>query len=561
MHSTNVESQAQAWEAQLINQSGVKRWGQKDGDLKLANSASAMKPLSCRQRSTLRTMALPLRGKLRVGLLALGFMSIVSFLYMNGISSPWMKNTRSDSLDRERRVMWQELQPLLEKFHPNCPSPTRQESAGMVSFEAIAPQERPDLVDLPETSRKSMEWAHRAFVEAVRRSPVLAGGGAYVPSTSGLVSTAGNSYLPLYVMSLRMLRRTGSTLPAELFLRDSSEYESKICEEVLPSLNARCIILTDIMRTTRFGSPMVIAHFQLKVFAVLFSSFENILWTDSDCFPLHDPAVLFSSDPFASKGLVMWPDFWSSTASPLYYNVSAQPVPPMDARQSSETGAFMVSKKTHLLPLALAAYYNYYGPSHYFMLLSQGAPGEGDKETFLQAATAVGAGFYTVSERVAAIGHVKSSTRGGLSAAGGAKISGSAMIQSDPIEDFNLTSQDKWRVKNESVAEPPRVSFIHAHYPKFNPAENLFGYQWETTPTLKEDGTFGRAWVAPVKELRRFGYDAERAYWEEIKWVSCNLEEDFTNWAEVSGICQQVQFYWEDVFENANDDVPRFTQD
>ena len=460
----------------------------------------------------------------------------------------------------EQKAIWRELEPLLKKYRPDCPSPTREDSAGSIMFNATSPPERPNLVNLPEESRRSMEWAHRGFVDAVRSSTVLQSGG-YIPSTSGLVSTAGKSYLPLFVMSVRMLRRTGSTLPVELFLKDSNEYEAKICEEVLPGMNARCIVLADIMRATRFGSAPVIAHYQLKVFAVLFSSFENILWMDSDCFPLHDPAILLGSDPFMSKGLVTWPDFWSSTASPMYYNISGQPVPPMEARQSSETGVFMVSKRSHFLPLVLAAYYNYYGPSHYFMLLSQGAPGEGDKETFLQAATAMGTDFYTVSETVGAIGHVKPSTRGGPSSAGGLRISGSAMVQSDPIEDFMLTSQNKWRVKDESVAKPPRVFFVHAHYPKFNPAENLFGYQWETAPTLKADGTFGRAWVVPKAQLQRFGYDAERAYWEEIKWVSCNLERDFENWFEVTGLCQEVVFYWHDVFEDPHEDVPRFTPD
>jgi alpha 1,2-mannosyltransferase len=36
----------------------------------------------------------------------------------------------------------------------------------------------------------------------------------------------------------------------------------------------------------------------------------------------------------------------------------------------------------------------------YYMLFSQGVPGEGDKETFIQVAAAMGEPFYTASENL-----------------------------------------------------------------------------------------------------------------------------------------------------------------
>lgn len=326
-------------------------------------------------------------------------------------------------------------------------------------------------------------------------------------------------------------------------MKDSTEYEKRICDGILPKLNARCLVLADVV------GKEAIAHYQLKVFAMLFSSFEEILWMDADVFPLYKPEEVFDTDPFKSAGLITWPDFWASSVSPAYFALSQQQEPPMSARQSSETGALMVSKKTHLTTLLLAAYYNYYGPSHYFRLLSQGGPGEGDKETFLQAASAVGEPFYAVSERVAAIGHPKDGEDG---------ISGSAMAQADPIHDYVLTSQDKLRVQDPSVAEPPRVFFIHAHYPKFNPAENVFGMKWETAPTLRPDGTDGRAWTTPEDTLQRFGYDAEKAYWEEIKWVSCNPDIEFRTWNDKPKVCARVENYWQNVFAEPHQDDPKF---
>lgn len=445
-------------------------------------------------------------------------------------------------------AFWKAFRAVLEKHAPDCPSPQREQAAGAIGFNPIDAPPRPDLVLFPETHVQKMRDAHASFVDEIKQSKDLKP--IHTPGTRGIVSTAGGSYFPVSLASIRMLRRAGSTLPVEIFVKDANEYEAHLCEEVLPEYNAKCVILSELLGATR-KKQVEIAHYQLKIFAVLFSSFEEVIWMDADCFPLHKPEDLLDSNPFKSTGMVTWPDFWASTASPLYYEISQQQVPPMTLRASSETGVFLISKKNHFFTLLLAAYYNYYGPSHYFMLLSQGAPGEGDKETFLQAASAVGEPFYAVSERVQAVGHVKE----------GGGIAGSAMVQSDPVEDYRLTSEGKWRVKDPSVAKPPPVFFIHANYPKFNPGDNLFGHNWETAPTLKPDGSLGRAWVVPAETIRAFGYDAEKAYWEEIKWVSCNFERHFKSWRGKSGICDQVLDYWNSVFAQPHDDDPKFTDD
>ena len=41
------------------------------------------------------------------------------------------------------------------------------------------------------------------------------------------------------------------------------------------------------------------------------------------------------------------------------------------------------------------------------------------------------------------------------------------------------------------MTRPPHVFFIHAHYPKFNPAEFLFGDKWETGPTINPKAPMG----------------------------------------------------------------------
>lgn len=490
-------------------------------------------------------MAVIRRVRLRTVLFATAAMILICTFYLYWTPAPAsvVPSTAFEVPITERQnAFWKAFKPILEKNAPQCPPPERDGDAGAIHFNAVSPEPRPNLIMMEEEDERAMEEAHDSFLRDVKEAKLLHP--VHSPGTRGLVSTAGEAYLPVFVSSLRMLRRTGSTLPVELYMKDSSEYEKEICDKVLPELNARCLVLSDVVGKDD------IAHYQLKIFAVLFSSFEEVIWMDADCFPLHKPEVLLDSEPFTSTGLVTWPDFWGSSVSPAYFKISHQPEPLMTARQSSEAGVFLVSKNSHFLTLLLSAYYNYYGPSHYFRLLSQGAPGEGDKETFIQAASAVGEPAYAVSERVQAIGHPKPGD-----------ISGSAMVQTDPIEDHALTSQGKWRVQDPSVAKAPRVFFIHANYPKFNPGGDVFGMNWETTPTVKPDGSDSRAWTAPDDTLRRLGYDIEKDYWDEIKWVSCNLEDKFRSWKDESEICQMVQSYWQNVFAEPHDDDPVFTDD
>ncbi|KAJ5692265.1 hypothetical protein N7462_001688 [Penicillium macrosclerotiorum] len=424
---------------------------------------------------------------------------------------------------------WRQLQPLLLAYEPQCKPPRRLGNAPASGFTPRDPISRPELLKMPAHDVLRMRNAHDDFVTAIRTDPPQI---SYIPDTRGLVTTAGGSYLPVLVISLRMLRRTGSKLPMEVFLATPDEYEQTICDQVLPALNAKCIVMSEIMNAVPGAAK--IEKYQLKPFAMLFSSFEEILFLDADAFPIAKPESLFENEPFKSTKMLTWPDFWASSASPYYYEISSQAVTPMDSRQSTESGEMLISKKTHLRTLLLCTYYNFWGPTHYYRLLSQGAAGEGDKETFITAAAALGEPFYQVSEPICAMGH---QTEGGLA--------GSAMVQFNPMEDYKLTQKGQWRV-NGSVAPAPHPFFIHANFPKFNPA-TVFSKQ-AVNPAFNDDGTYTRAWTIPEDTIKAFGSDVEKQFWAEILWTGCELETQFESWKNQTGICSDVKKYWDAQF-------------
>lgn len=382
-----------------------------------------------------------------------------------------------------------------------------------------------------------MQTAHDGFVAGIGGMSTTALSRLYVPGTEGIVSAAGGRYLPVFVVSLIALRRTGCHLPVELFVRDWEEYEPYVCEVVLGPLGGRCVVLSEVLEGDGGAEDVPITRFQIKPFAMLFSSFQSLIWMDADTLLLHDPTDLLNTPPFSLTGLLTWPDFWSNTVSPLYYNITRQhhhhqASTPTSASTSASTDSslLLLSKSTHLLPLLLATYYNYHGPSHYYRLFSQGAPGEGDKDTYLQAAIALNTPFYAVSEPVADLG---------LPAPDGG-VWGAAMLQADPGEDYVRVSK---RERVGVLGGKPRGFFVNANNPAFDPAGELLG-------VAMAGG--GRLWTAKGETLRRVGFDAEKMIWEVVLVVSCELERAFESWKGRRGsLCGDVRRHWMDVFEDS----------
>ena len=483
-----------------------------------------------RLRSLVLTLALVFTVLFTFGRLGSG----IQQLYMPQNSLLYLRGINSDDLVVQINF-WQRFAAVLHAHAPTTASPARLSDSNLDIGFVAQERTRPDLLLMPHNYVDVMREAHGGFVSDIKflqqtdhESLKL----PYKPGTRGIVSTAGGSYLVVFVISLRMLRRTGSTLPVEVFLANLEEYEPHICNVVLPTLNAKCVVLSQILDAV--PATVEISRYQYKILSILFSSFEEVLFLDSDCFPVQDPDVLFESEPFNSTGLVLWPDFWYTSESPAYFAISSQPMPLLKERQSTESGEIFYSKPMHELSILLATYYNVYGPSHYYPLQSQGAPGEGDKETYGWAATALGEPLYNVKKPVQAIGIFNPET---------ASLEGSAMVQYDPRDDYASTRKNTSSSGNSAAAPDARPFFVHANFPKFNPAT-----VWENPgPTRNPDGTFRRVWEHG-QTISGFGFDVERRFWEEIRWTACELETKFNSWRGTVGICNAATEYWNVVF-------------
>lgn len=352
-------------------------------------------------------------------------------------------------------------------------------------------------------------------------------------SGQGVVMVAGGEYFGPAIVGIQMLRRTGCTLPVEAFVADAAEYESEVCETILPASGARCVILTDVVDTSE-RSGLDITHFQLKALAILFSSFNHVLYLDSDSVPLVEPSgELFAKEPYLSKGLVNWPDFWHATESPLFYRIAGlSAFPPGLPASSTEAGQLLVDKSRHIKTLLLSVYYNIYGPKWYYPLLSQGVIGQGDKNTWESAAIVLGLPWYRVQTGVGMVGRVDAGD-----------FKGSAMVQYHPGDDA-LKRYDDHRNDLAGDETSVRPAFIHANTPKLN-AGHLVD---EGDLQDKETHERLRLWGSAEDQIKRFGYDVEKEAFKHVVESGCKWGSVLNDWKKRTDLCRRLQEHYRNTF-------------
>ncbi|OLL22204.1 Alpha-1,2-mannosyltransferase MNN21 [Neolecta irregularis DAH-3] len=371
--------------------------------------------------------------------------------------------------------------------------------------------------DIPETTHEELNQGllmqDNEVLKTKKIHASLLGGIPPYPDIfrgDGIVILGGGVfYMKIALLSLRLLRRTGSRLPVEMWFEDDEEFDDILCApgSDFEQMNVECRVISHII--SKVPTKVRMETYQLKALALIFSNFERVLLLDSDNIPAHDPQVLFDSSPFIESKVVAWPDFWHATVSKYYYQIvnisqeSAQDT--MESRRSHrkaayrtvESGQLMWDKRHRWKSLVLVLYYNVYGPTFFYNLFSLGAKGQGDKETWLMACRAAGEDFYMVDQEVRSLGWWN-----------GNEFKGTAMAQSDPRDDIKTLRNENFEVGR---------FFLHANYPKLNAIDiiekNTFAIDARTQQRR-------RMWGGVPLELFE-GRDLEKEAWKEMLQIEC----------------------------------------
>ncbi|KAI1175241.1 glycosyltransferase family 71 protein, partial [Nemania sp. FL0916] len=205
----------------------------------------------------------------------------------------------------------------------------------------------------------------------------------------GIVLTAGDEQAHYLLTTIYALRKIGCELPIEImYLGDSDLGEDHRFElEALPGV------------TTRDLSEMVdddgwkLAGWAIKPFAMLLSSFREVIFIDADSFFFRDPAKLFDDPDYKNTGALFFRDRTIMPESKRRWLLQILPRPIHQlARESSwwtgtsghhqESGVVVVDKWKHFVSMLLICRFNGSDRDPKDGMVGVYEMMHGDKETF-----------------------------------------------------------------------------------------------------------------------------------------------------------------------------------
>jgi alpha 1,2-mannosyltransferase len=220
----------------------------------------------------------------------------------------------------------------------------------------------------------------RAFAASISQYPGIYYGKGIV------ICAGGQTYTTCAWVNISMLRYLGCTLPIELWYNQDELNEGMIRKFGL--LDVVCRNCADYVKGGMNG-------FLMKPFAILNSSFREVLFLDADNNCVKDPACLFESFAYREHGAVFWPDIWKTASNNAIWDI-------LDFNDSGsfeqESGQLVIDKAKCWSVLNLCLYFNTCSEVYYQMLL-------GDKDTFRLSWKALGQSFYMVPVPVALGGY------------------------------------------------------------------------------------------------------------------------------------------------------------
>lgn len=186
-----------------------------------------------------------------------------------------------------------------------------------------------------------------------------------------------------YVL-VRLLRHTlGCALPIEIWHMGPLE---------MPSLMARqfellgCQVRDAHACATGGDDYQPRDGWQLKSYALIHSSFGQVLMLDADQVPVTDPTAIFEWTELHDSGAVFWPDVVElSDQNPVWQKVGLEPM----VMRSMESGQICIDRKRHWRALCAADEINRRAETFYQMIY-------GDKDTFLLAWLMTGSAYAMV---------------------------------------------------------------------------------------------------------------------------------------------------------------------
>jgi hypothetical protein len=169
-------------------------------------------------------------------------------------------------------------------------------------------------------------------------------------------------------VAIRLLRQHGCRLPIEVWHLGLQEMTAEM-RALLEPLGVRCV---DALERRKTWPCRRLGGWELKAYAVVHSTFEQVLFLDSDNMAVADPEYLFDLPEFRETGAIFWPDLGQLKPTQRAWDLLGLQRP---AHPEFESGQMLLDRSRCWKALRLALWLNEQSDFFYQFL-------HGDKETF-----------------------------------------------------------------------------------------------------------------------------------------------------------------------------------
>ncbi|EAU37263.1 predicted protein [Aspergillus terreus NIH2624] len=189
--------------------------------------------------------------------------------------------------------------------------------------------------------------------------------GSFYSGQRGLVFTASDNQAPYMITSIKAMRKLGCDLPVEvMYLGDND-----LSEDFRERLESIPGVLTRDLSQMVLEDKWTLAGWAAKPFAILLSSFREVIFVDADALFVRDPATLFEDDDYVAEGALFFKDRLMMPESKKKWLQAILPRPiSRKARETrlwkgesshmQESGVVVVDKWRHFVALTLVSRLN-----------------------------------------------------------------------------------------------------------------------------------------------------------------------------------------------------------
>jgi hypothetical protein len=256
--------------------------------------------------------------------------------------------------------------------------------------------------------------------------------------------------LELAFVSVQFLRHFGCKLPIEFW--HNNELSEQDVAKISKWKGITIRNLVDFIGKEHGPDKLEGKNYGVKGGALHYTTFDEVLFLDSDNFIARDLNQLFNSPAFKETGAVFWPDFWKANPNNAIYKILKLKC--IDEFEQ-ESGQVLLRKSHPMVQMALALAFHMQQDGNFYYKLVWG-----DKDTFRFSFRAIGADYHMVRANLGVLGAKDGNT----------SFCGNSMVQFMPIWEKSKFGSPP---KDFEYSDYPQPMFIHANLLKGRPYDEV----------------------------------------------------------------------------------------